>query len=139
LSSKDVTGGVMGKCIVAVASVVALVAAGSAWATAASTPPGTVILKVGQTERFAAARLRPGETIRCVNNGHVLSVEAPASPAISNGTVWTRAGTTHFHLHVTAEKRGGFVVDCGLGGFHWAPIAAGNKQPKQPPDWVLIA
>ena len=117
----------MGKCIVAVASVVGLATAGSASA-ASTNAPRAVVLKVGQTQRIGAARLRPGDKVHCVNDGHVLSVDAPASRAISNGTVWTQAGTTHFHLHVTA-KRGGYVVDCGLGGFHWSPAITGTRQP----------
>jgi hypothetical protein len=96
-------------------------------------------VKVGQTRTFGAASLRPGETVRCVNNGRVLSVEVPASPAISNGTVWTQPGTTHFHLHVTAQKDGSFVVDCGLGGFHWAPLVAAGTPPQGSPHTSFIA
>ena len=115
-----------------------LAVAGSALGARANVPH-VVVVKLGQTRSFAAARLRPGETVRCVNNDHVLSVQVPASPAVSNGTVWTQAGTTQFHLHVTAEQRGGFVVDCGLGGFHWAPVARGDKPPQRPADAFLIA
>jgi hypothetical protein len=129
----------MGKWIIAVPCAVGLAAAGSAWGAARLNVPRAVVVEFGQTRVLAAARLRPGETVRCVNHGHVLSVEAPASPAVSNGTVWTEAGTTPFHLHVKAEKGGGFVVDCGLGGFHWAAVAAGNRHPQRPTDSYLIA
>jgi hypothetical protein len=128
----------MGKWIIAVPCVVGLAAAGSAWAA----PPHmsrAVVVKLGQTRSFAAARLRPGETVRCVDSGHVLSVEAPASSAISNGTVWTQGGATRFHLHVTAEKGGGFVVDCGPGGFHWAPVAVAGKKPERSAASSFIA
>jgi hypothetical protein len=120
----------MGKCIVAVASVVGLATAGSAWA-APTNAPRAVVLKVGETQRIGVARLRPGDEVHCVNDGHVLSVDAPSSRAISNGTVWTQAGTTHFHLHVTAKSGGGYVVDCGLGGFHWSPAVTGTRQPRR--------
>lgn len=129
----------MGKGIVVAASVVGLAAAaGSACAAAPSNVPRAVVLKVGQTQRFSAAKLRPGEKVRCAYEGHVISVAAPASSDISNGTVWTQPGTTHFHLHVTAKKRGGYVVDCGLGGFHWAPTVAGTSQTHRPTDPLAI-
>jgi hypothetical protein len=131
----------MSKWVVAVVSVVALAGAGSAWG-APSRPAAGIVVKVGQSRTFAAGALRPGETVRCVDEGHVLSVEAPGSPAISNGTVWTQSGTRHFHLHVTVKKGGGYVVDCGPGGFHFAPAVAGEQhQPAthRPPDWYLIA
>jgi hypothetical protein len=127
----------MGKCIVAVACIVALGAAGSAWAAGPPSGSGPVVVKVGETRSFAASRLQPGERVRCINNGHVLSVDAPASSAISNGTVWTQSGTIHFHLHVTATKSGGYVVDCGLGGFHWAPIAAAGTKLHRTTDSYL--
>jgi hypothetical protein len=123
----------MGKYIVAVASVIGLAAAGPAWSAAPA-----VVLKVGQTERFAAARLQPGERVRCVNAGHVLSVDAPASSAISNGTVWTQPGTTHFHLHVTAKAGGGYIADCGLGGFHWRTAVAGARSPRSSRSYLAI-
>src|SRR5262245_42418406 len=127
----------MGRYGVAVAFAVGLFAAGSALAA----PPSNaraVVVKVGHTRAFSAARLRPGEKVRCVDNGHVLSVEAPASPAVSNGTVWTQPGTARFHLHVTAKKKGGgYVVDCGPGGFRWAPIVARDKQLGRPADSFL--
>jgi hypothetical protein len=66
----------------------------------------------------------------------VLSVDAPASTAISNGTVWTQPGTTHFHLHVTAKAGGGYIADCGLGGFHWKTAGAGTRS-RRPADWYL--
>jgi hypothetical protein len=131
----------MSKWVVPVVSVVALVAAGSAWG-ALSRPAVGIVVKVGQTRTFAAGALRSGETVRCADDGHVLSVEAPASPAISNGTVWTQAGTRHFHLHVTATNGGGYVVDCGLGGFHFAPAVAREQHhpaTRKQPDWFLIA
>ena len=127
----------MGKYVLAVASLLGLAAAGSAWAAPTSNAPRAVVVEVGHARAFAAARLRPGERVSCVNHGHVLTVEAPASPAISNGTVWTRAGTTRFHLHVTAKRGGGYVVDCGLGGFHWAPALAAKEQPAQPASSFL--
>jgi hypothetical protein len=123
----------MGKCIVAVASVVGLAAAGSAWGAAP-----VVDLKVGQTHTYTAARLQPGEKVRCVNDGHVLSVEVPASPATSNGTVWTQPGTTHFHLHVTAKAGGGYTADCGLGGFHWRTALTGTRAQRPTNSYLAI-
>jgi hypothetical protein len=127
----------MGKCIVAAASVFVLAAAGSAWAAGPSNAARAVVVKVGRSHVLAAGTLRPGETVRCVDHGRVLSVEAPASPAVSNGTVWTQAGATRFHLHVTAKKGGGYVVDCGPGGFHWVQAVPGNKAPRRPSDSFL--
>ena len=112
---------------------VLLATAGSAWGAAHA-----VVLKVGQTQRFAAATLRPGERVRCVNDGHVLSVDAPASTAVSNGTVWTQPGTTHFHLHVTAKAGGGYTADCGLGGFHWNTTAAGTRPERSTHSYLAI-
>jgi hypothetical protein len=123
----------MGRYGVAVAcGVVGLFVVGSASAAPPSNAHRAVVVKVGHARAFSAARLRPGEKIRCVDAGHVLSVEAPASPAVSNGTVWTQPGTVRFHLHVTARKGGGYVVDCGPGAFHWAAVVAGDKQPGRP-------
>jgi hypothetical protein len=131
----------MRKWVVAVVSVVALMAAGSAWG-APSRPADGIIVKAGQKRTYVRGAIRPGETVRCADDGHVLSVEAPDSPAISNGTVWTQAGTRHFHLHVTVKQGGGYVVDCGVGGFHFAPAAAREQHQApthRPPDWFLIA
>jgi hypothetical protein len=128
----------MGKWIVGATLVVGLAAAGSASATP-SKAPAPVVVKVGQTRAFAPSRLRPGQRVQCVDDGHMLSIEAPSSPAISTGTVWTQAGTPHFHLHVTPVKAGGYVVNCGPGAIHWTPIAAGNKQARPPADSFLIA
>jgi len=131
----------MGKYVVAVVSVAALAAAGSAWG-APQNSPGAIRIKVGHTRAFTAAELRPGRTVRCANDGHTLSVTVPvSSPATSIGTVWTQAGTRHFHLYVDARKGGGYQVGCALGGIHWA--TAGTRQqhhstPRQAANSFLV-
>jgi hypothetical protein len=130
----------MGKCVVAMVSVVALAAAGSAWG-APSRPPRAVVVNVGRTRAFTAAELRPGGTVRCVDGGHSLSLTAPpVSPATSVGTVWTQAGTRHFHLYVDVKSGGGYQVACGLGGSHWAPAVGRphRSTPARPSNPFLV-
>ena len=123
----------MSRCILAVACLVGLAVVGSAWGAVPA-----VVLKVGQSRSFTAARLAPGEKVSCVNHGHVLSVDAPASPAISNGTVWTQPGATHFYLHVTAKIAGGYTADCGLGGFHWKTATASTRPDRPTHSYLAI-
>jgi hypothetical protein len=119
----------MGRCIGALAvAVVGLAAVGSAWGALAKAPAG-IVVKVGLERAFTTSQLRPGTSVSCVDDGHVLSVTVPASRAVSTGTVWTQAGTRHFHLNVDARS-GGYVVSCGLGAIHWvAAPASATRQP----------
>ena len=100
--------------MVAVVSVLALVAAGSAFGASSKSP--ALVIKPGYKRTFTKLELRPGATIRCMDEGHVLTVQAPAAPWLSIGTVWERAGTRHFHPWVDVKPGDGFVVQCGLGG-----------------------
>jgi hypothetical protein len=109
-------------------SIAALVVVGSAWALP-SKAPGPLVVKPGYSRAFARLDLPPGSIVRCVNEGHAISIQIPAPsiaearfPIISMGTVWTRPGTEHFHLHVVFERRS-YLVSCGLGGRPGAPPA----------------
>lgn len=99
----------------------ALVIAGSAWA-ASSNPRSEAVIEVGQTRTFTVASLPAGASVRCVNQGHTLSLSVPpagSSPWQSQGTVWTKPGTQAFHLYLVDRHKHGYTASCGLGGFHW--------------------
>ena len=108
----------MGKGIVAVVSVLALIAAEAALGASSTSP--ALVVKPGYHQTFTRGELRPGATVRCFDEGHVLSVQAPASPSIGAGAVWAKMGTRRFHLNVDVKPGEGFVVRCGLGGVYWA-------------------
>jgi hypothetical protein len=119
----------MGKRIVAFVSVLALVSATSAWGAPSTSP--ALVIKPGYKHTFTKIALRPGATVRCVDHGHALSVQAPAPPWLSAGTVWERAGTRHFHLWVDVKRGDGFVVQCGLGGESVGqPVTKAMLHPK---------
>jgi hypothetical protein len=113
------------KAIVAVVSVLALVSAGSAWGGLSKLP--ALIVKPGYRHTFTKAALHPGATVRCVDQGRTLSVQAPTAAGEANGAGWPRPGTRDrsiFTLNVDAATSQAFVVTCVRGGIHSALVTA---------------
>jgi hypothetical protein len=104
--------------IVPVVSILAVACAGSAWSAPAKSR--ALVVKPGYDRLLTRAQLGAGAEIRCVDQGHVLSVRVPESPWTGNGALWARTGSRRFHLNVDVEPGRGYVVRCGLGGVYWA-------------------
>ena len=104
----------MGRAILGVVTVCALVLAGAAWGAPAKISSG-IVVKVGQTRSFARTELRPGAIVKCTHRGHSLSLAAPAGRQEGNGVAWPGGQAQGFHLDVIGKPGGAYAVTCGLG------------------------
>jgi len=87
----------------------------------AAAAPAEVVLRVGESHAFTGTTLWAGAAVKCVHEGHILSLSNPrnASPWLAQGAVWTTPGARAFHLYLTAEPFGRYEASCGIGGSHW--------------------
>jgi hypothetical protein len=113
------------KVVLAVVAVLALVSAASAWGATSKSP--VLVVKPGYRHTFTKVALHPGATVRCVDQGRTLSVQAPTAAGEANGAGWPKPGTRDrsiFTLNVDAATSQTFVVTCVRGGYHSALVLA---------------
>jgi len=87
----------------------------------AAAAPAEVVLRVGESHAFTRTTLPAGAAVKCVNDGHILTLSnsRKASPWLGQGAVWTMPGARAFHLYLAAEPFGRYEASCGIGGSHW--------------------